>query len=55
MQKRMERRKEYSEKLKEILTPEQMRSAIARIFARKGEQVVNDNLKAFDLGYENIQ
>lgn len=39
----------------EILTPEQMRSAIARIFARKGEQVVNDNLKAFDLGYENIQ
>ena len=39
----------------EILTPEQMRSAIAHIFARKGEQVVNDNLKAFDLGYENIQ
>ena len=39
----------------EILTPEQMRNAIARIFARKGEQVVNDNLKAFDLGYENIQ
>ena len=39
----------------EILTPEQMRSAIRQIFARKGEQVVNDNLKAFDLGYENIQ
>ena len=39
----------------EILTPDQMRNAIARIFARKGEQVVNDNLKAFDLGYENIQ
>jgi len=39
----------------EILTPEQMRNAISHIFARKGEQVVNDNLKAFDLGYENIQ
>ena len=39
----------------EILTPDQMRSAIAHIFARKGEQVVNDNLKAFNLGYENIQ
>ena len=37
-----------------ILSPEQIRKAIAAIFARKGEQIVNDNLKAFDLGYENI-
>ena len=34
----------------EILTPDQLRSAIATIFARKGEKVVEDNLKAFDLG-----
>uniref|UniRef100_A0AB33JM78 Indolepyruvate oxidoreductase subunit beta n=4 Tax=unclassified Prevotella TaxID=2638335 RepID=A0AB33JM78_9BACT len=34
----------------EIVSVEQLRSAIARVFARKGEQVVSDNLKAFDLG-----
>jgi indolepyruvate ferredoxin oxidoreductase beta subunit len=33
-----------------ILTPEQLRAAIGRVFARKGERVVADNLKAFDLG-----
>jgi indolepyruvate ferredoxin oxidoreductase beta subunit len=33
-----------------ILTPEQLRAAICRVFARKGERVVADNLKAFDLG-----
>ena len=33
-----------------ILTPEQLRESIARVFARKGSQVVNDNLKAFDIG-----
>ncbi len=38
----------------EILTPDQLRSAIARVFQRKGEQVVGDNLKAFDIGYETI-
>ncbi len=38
-----------------ILTPDHLRAAIRAIFARKGEKVVEDNLKAFDLGYENIQ
>ena len=32
----------------EIVTPEQLREAIATIFARKGEAVVEANLKAFD-------
>ena len=36
----------------EILTPEQLRQAIATIFARKGEAVVEANLKAFDNGYQ---
>ena len=31
-----------------ILTPQQLREAIATIFARKGEAVVEANLKAFD-------
>ena len=34
----------------EILTVEQLRKAIAVIFARKGEAVVEANLKAFDSG-----
>ena len=38
-----------------ILSPEQLRQAIRTVFARKGEQVVEDNLKAFDAGYESIQ
>ena len=38
-----------------ILSPEQLRQAIRTVFARKGEQVVEDNLKAFDAGYEGIQ
>ena len=38
-----------------ILAPEQLRQAIRVVFARKGEQVVEDNLKAFDAGYEGIQ
>ena len=37
-----------------ILSADQLRTAIARVFARKGEQVVADNLKAFDLGYETV-
>lgn len=32
----------------EIITPEQLREAVATIFARKGEAVVQGNLKAFD-------
>ncbi len=34
----------------EILSPEQLRAAIGRIFARKGEAVVEANYKAFELG-----
>lgn len=34
----------------EILSVEQLRQAIATIFARKGESVVEANLKAFDRG-----
>ena len=36
----------------DILTPEQLRESIARVFAAKGEKVVADNLKAFDLGLQ---
>lgn len=35
-----------------ILSVEQLREAIAVVFARKGEAVVEGNLKAFDLGVE---
>jgi indolepyruvate ferredoxin oxidoreductase beta subunit len=34
----------------EIITVDQLRKAIAAIFARKGEAVVEANLKAFDMG-----
>ena len=36
----------------EIVTPEQLREAVATIFARKGEAVVEANLKAFDAANE---
>ncbi len=36
----------------EILTVEQLRKAISVIFARKGEAIVESNLKAFDMGVE---
>ncbi|MBQ0022248.1 MAG: indolepyruvate oxidoreductase subunit beta [Prevotellaceae bacterium] len=36
----------------DILSPEQLREAIATIFARKGEAVVEANLKCFDKGVE---
>ena len=36
----------------EILTPDQLRESIARVFAAKGDKIVSDNLKAFDLGLE---
>lgn len=39
----------------EILTVEQLRSAIKVIFARKGEAVVEANLKAFDMGVEKVK
>ena len=35
-----------------LLDEEQLRGAIARVFARKGEAVVNANLEAFQLGLE---
>ncbi len=35
-----------------IVSTEQLRNAVATVFARKGEAVVNANLKAFDLGVE---
>ena len=36
----------------EILSVEQLRNAISVIFARKGEAIVESNLKAFDMGVE---
>jgi len=33
-----------------ILSPEQLRLAIGRIFAAKGDKIVEDNYKAFDMG-----
>ncbi len=38
-----------------ILTPEQLRAAIRAVFSAKGRKVVEDNIKAFDAGYESIQ
>jgi Pyruvate:ferredoxin oxidoreductase and related 2-oxoacid:ferredoxin oxidoreductases, gamma subunit len=34
-----------------LLTAQQLRDAVARVFARKGEAVVEANLKAFGLGF----
>ena len=34
----------------EILNPDQLRESIRRVFAAKGEKIVEMNLKAFDLG-----
>ncbi len=39
----------------EILTVEQLRDAIKVIFARKGEAVVEANLKAFDMGVKKVK
>ena len=39
----------------EILTPEQLRNSIARVFASKGEKVVEMNLQAFDLGLNAVK
>lgn len=38
----------------EIVTADELRSAIGRIFARKGESVVQRNYEAFDLGLSKI-
>lgn len=39
----------------EILSPEQLRESIERVFASKGEAVVEMNCKAFDLGLNSIK
>ncbi|MBP5346392.1 MAG: indolepyruvate oxidoreductase subunit beta [Bacteroidales bacterium] len=39
----------------EIVSVDQLRSAIATVFARKGEEIVNANLKAFDAGVAAVQ
>jgi indolepyruvate ferredoxin oxidoreductase beta subunit len=39
----------------EIITVDQLRQAIAAIFARKGEAVVEANLKAFDMGAGRVE
>ncbi len=38
----------------DIITPDQLRQAIATVFARKGEDVVTANVKAFDQGLQTI-
>jgi indolepyruvate ferredoxin oxidoreductase beta subunit len=37
-----------------ILGPDDLRTAIRTVFGRKGDKVVEDNLKAFDAGYEGL-
>ena len=39
----------------EILSPEELREAIRRVFAAKGEKVVEANLKAFDMGLDAVK
>lgn len=39
----------------EILTPEQLRQSIARVFASKGATVVEMNQKAFDIGLNAVK
>ncbi len=39
----------------EILTPEQLRQSIARVFASKGDAVVEMNQKAFDIGLNAVK
>ncbi len=39
----------------EILSPEQLRESIARVFAAKGEKIVEMNQKAFDLGLSLVK
>ena len=39
----------------EILTPEQLRESIARVFASKGKKIVEANQMAFDLGLNAVK
>ena len=41
--------------LLDILEPDALREGIRRIFARKGEAVVENNIKAFDAGFQYAQ
>lgn len=41
--------------LLDILEPDALREGIRRIFARKGETVVENNIKAFDAGFQYAQ
>lgn len=38
-----------------ILSPKQLRESVARVFAPKGETIVEMNLKAFDLGMNAVK
>ena len=39
----------------EILSAEQLRESIGRVFASKGEKVVEMNCRAFDLGLNAVK
>lgn len=38
-----------------ILSPDQLRDSIGRVFASKGEKIVEMNKKAFDIGLETVK
>ncbi|MCD7925514.1 indolepyruvate oxidoreductase subunit beta [Phocaeicola sp.] len=39
----------------EIVSPEQLRESIGRVFAAKGEKIVEMNKKAFDIGFNAVK
>ena len=39
----------------EILSPEQLRESIGRVFASKGEKIVEMNKQAFDIGLKAVK
>ena len=39
----------------DVLSPDELRAAVERVFARKGDKVVEANLKAFDMGFEAVK
>mgnify|MGYP001123721731 FL=1 len=39
----------------EILSPEQLRESIGRVFASKGEKIVEMNKQAFDIGFKAVK
>lgn len=41
-------------KYMKLLSSDTLRLALKNIFARKGEKIVEDNIKCFNAGYENI-